>query len=62
MTLAYMALTGDKRIASASFFTTQTDFSQAGDLRVFVDEDRLRALEKKMSATAISRHRNGFCL
>jgi len=51
MTLAYMALTGDKRIASASFFTTQTDFSQAGDLRVFVDEDRLRALEKKMSAT-----------
>jgi polyhydroxyalkanoate synthase len=51
MTLAYMALTGDKRITSASFFTTQTDFSQAGDLRVFVDEDRLRALEKKMSAT-----------
>jgi polyhydroxyalkanoate synthase len=51
MTLAYMAHTGDKRIASASFFTTQTDFSQAGDLRVFVDEDRLRALEKKMSAT-----------
>jgi polyhydroxyalkanoate synthase len=51
MTLAYMAQTGDKRITSASFFTTQTDFSQAGDLRVFVDEDRLRALEKKMSVT-----------
>ncbi|HTV33823.1 MAG TPA: class I poly(R)-hydroxyalkanoic acid synthase [Methylocella sp.] len=51
MTLAYMAKTGDKRIASASFFTTQTDFSHAGDLRVFVDEERLRALEKKMSAT-----------
>ena len=51
MTLAYMARTGDKRIASASFFTTQTDFSQAGDLRIFVDEERLRALEKKMSAT-----------
>ena len=51
MTLAYMAQTGDDRITSASFFTTQTDFSQAGDLRVFVDEDRLRALEKKMSAT-----------
>ncbi|MCL2452520.1 MAG: class I poly(R)-hydroxyalkanoic acid synthase, partial [Alphaproteobacteria bacterium] len=51
MTLAYMAKTGDDRIASASFFTTQTDFSQAGDLRVFVDEERLRGLEKKMSAT-----------
>ena len=51
MTLAYMAQTGDKRISSVSFFTTQTDFSQAGDLRVFVDEDRLRALEKQMSAT-----------
>jgi polyhydroxyalkanoate synthase len=51
MTLAYMAETGDKRIASVSFFTTQTDFSQAGDLKVFVDEERLRALEKKMAAT-----------
>ncbi|HUB64928.1 MAG TPA: class I poly(R)-hydroxyalkanoic acid synthase [Methylocella sp.] len=51
MTLAYMAQTGDNRISSASFFTTQTDFSQAGDLRVFVDEDRLRALDKKMAAT-----------
>jgi hypothetical protein len=33
MTLAYMAEIGDKRIESASFLTTQTDFSQAGDLR-----------------------------
>ena len=51
MTLAYMAEIGDKRIASASFFTTQTDFSQAGDLKIFVDEESLRALEKKMAAT-----------
>ncbi|HEY8006856.1 MAG TPA: class I poly(R)-hydroxyalkanoic acid synthase [Methylocella sp.] len=51
MTLAYMAETKDERIASVSFFTTQTDFSQAGDLKVFVDEERLRALEKKMAAT-----------
>ena len=51
MTLAYMAETGDRRIASASFFTTQTDFSQAGDLRIFVDEESLRALKKKMAAT-----------
>ncbi|MGB6493909.1 MAG: class I poly(R)-hydroxyalkanoic acid synthase [Methylocella sp.] len=51
MTLAYMAETGDRRITSASFFTTQTDFSQAGDLRIFVDEESLRALKKKMAPT-----------
>src|ERR1700730_1092490 len=34
MTLAYMAEVGDKRITSASFLTTQTDFSQGGDLRI----------------------------
>ncbi len=51
MTLAYMAQTGDKRIKSASFFTTQTDFSEAGDLRLFVDKDRLETLKKKMAVT-----------
>jgi poly[(R)-3-hydroxyalkanoate] polymerase subunit PhaC len=51
MTLAYMAQTKDKRISSASFFTTQTDFSQAGDLRLFVDEERLRTLKDKLSET-----------
>jgi len=51
MTLAFMAQTGDKRIASATFFAAQTDFSQAGDLRVFVDETRLRTLKEKLSAT-----------
>ncbi|MGH6847495.1 MAG: PHA/PHB synthase family protein [Methylocella sp.] len=51
MTLAYMAETGDRRIASASFFATQTDFSEAGGLKIFVDPESLRALEKKMAAT-----------
>ncbi|HET6377487.1 MAG TPA: class I poly(R)-hydroxyalkanoic acid synthase [Methylocella sp.] len=51
ITLAYMAQTDDKRITSASFFTTQTDFSQAGDLRLLVDEERLRVLEKKLAKT-----------
>jgi polyhydroxyalkanoate synthase len=51
MTLAYMAQIGDKRITSATFFTTQTDFSQAGDLRVFVDETRLRTLKERLSET-----------
>ncbi len=51
MTLAYMAQTGDKRITSASFFAAQTDFSQAGGLSLFVDEERLRTLKEKMSQT-----------
>ena len=47
-TLAYMAATGDDRINSATFFTTQIDFSHAGDLKVFVDEDQVAATERRM--------------
>jgi polyhydroxyalkanoate synthase len=46
--LAYMAATGDDRIASATFFAAQVDFRHAGDLKVFVDEEQLRALEQRM--------------
>ncbi|QRM32502.1 class I poly(R)-hydroxyalkanoic acid synthase (plasmid) [Microvirga sp. VF16] len=48
-TLAYMAATGDTRIKSATFFTTQVDFQQAGDLKVFSDEDQIRAIERDMA-------------
>lgn len=48
-TLAYMAAKGDTRIRSATFFTTQVDFKQAGDLRVFSDEDQIRAIERDMA-------------
>jgi polyhydroxyalkanoate synthase len=48
-TLAYMAATGDTRIKSATFFTTQVDFRDAGDLRVFSDEDQIRAIERDMA-------------
>ncbi len=46
--LAYMAATGDDRIDSATFFTTQVDFTHAGDLKVFVDEEQLEAVEEQM--------------
>jgi polyhydroxyalkanoate synthase len=49
VTLAYMAATRDKRIDSATFFTTQVDFSRAGELSVFVDEDQIRAVEEQMT-------------
>jgi polyhydroxyalkanoate synthase subunit PhaC len=47
--LAKMARESDDRIATATFLTTQVDFTHAGDLKVFVDEDQIAALEKAMN-------------
>jgi len=47
-TLAYMASKGDQRIASATFFAAQVDFTHAGDLMVFVDEEQITAREREM--------------
>ncbi|TPL01372.1 class I poly(R)-hydroxyalkanoic acid synthase [Mesorhizobium sp. B2-4-14] len=47
--LALMAKEGDDRIKSATFFTTQVDFTYAGDLKVFVDEEQVAAVEKSMN-------------
>ncbi len=50
VTLAYMGATDDDRIASATLFTTQVDFTNAGDLKVFVDEEQLKVMEEQMAA------------
>ncbi len=50
-TLAYLAAKGDKRIDSVTFFATQVDFSEAGDMQIFVDEAKLAALEEAMAKT-----------
>jgi polyhydroxyalkanoate synthase len=47
--LAYMAAQGDTRIRSASFLTTQTDFTSAGDLLVFIDDEQLKELDDVMN-------------
>ena len=47
-TCAYLAAKRRKRIASATFFTTMTDFSEPGELGVFIDEGQVSSLEKKM--------------
>ncbi len=49
ITLAAMAARNDERIASATLFASQVDFTYAGDLKVFVDEEQIEALEKRMS-------------
>ncbi|MCA3314332.1 MAG: class I poly(R)-hydroxyalkanoic acid synthase [Roseomonas sp.] len=47
-TLAHMAAKRDTRIKSATFFTTLVDFTESGELGVFIDEEQLKALEAKM--------------
>src|SRR5262245_63991573 len=49
-TLAYMAVKRDSRIKSATYLVTMVDFSEAGELSVFIDEEQLAALEERMSA------------
>ena len=63
MTLAYMAAIGDRRIASATLFTTQVDFTDPGELKVFTDQDTIRHVEEQMSHTGFldgSRMANAF--
>lgn len=48
-TLAYMAARGDDRIAACTFFTAQVDFTEPGELGVFIDEDQLAGIEGMMS-------------
>jgi polyhydroxyalkanoate synthase len=47
-TLAYMNAKNDKRIKAATFLTTMVDFSNVGDMSVFIDEQQLAAIDKQM--------------
>jgi len=49
VTLAYLTARGEDPINSASFLTTQVDFSKAGDLLVFIDDNQLASLEEMMA-------------
>ncbi len=46
--LGYMKVKGDERIKTATFLVTLTDFTDAGELGVFIDEEQLSNLEEKM--------------
>jgi polyhydroxyalkanoate synthase len=48
ITLAYLAAKKQDRAVSATLFATQIDFTYAGDLMVFVDEEQIKNLEERM--------------
>jgi polyhydroxyalkanoate synthase len=48
-TLGYLAAKKDKRVASATFMTSLIDFTAAGELEIFIDEDQVASLERKMA-------------
>jgi polyhydroxyalkanoate synthase len=52
-TLAWLAEKRRVRVTSATFLAAQVDFTHAGDLLVFVDEDQISALERDMEATGV---------
>lgn len=48
ITLAYLAAKKDNRILSGTYFTTMLDFSEPGELGIFIDEEQISLLEEKM--------------
>ena len=48
ITLAWLAAKRKNRVMSATLFAAQVDFTYAGDLLVFVDEERIKQLEARM--------------
>src|SRR5262245_12808693 len=47
-TLAHMAAKGDTRALSATLLTTQVDFTSAGSVTAFIDEEQIESIERQM--------------
>src|SRR5947207_3180948 len=48
-TLGYLSNKNQDRVASATFFVSLLDFSQPGELGVFIDAEQVASLERKMN-------------
>ena len=53
LTLALMQQRGDDSIASATFFTALTDFSNQGEVGVFLDDDFVDGIEEEAGETGV---------
>ncbi|MBN2905180.1 MAG: class I poly(R)-hydroxyalkanoic acid synthase [Rhodobacteraceae bacterium] len=51
LTLALMKKRGDKSVRSATFFTTLTDFSDQGEVGVFLDNDFVDGIVREVAVT-----------
>lgn len=49
--LAHMAAKGDARALSGTLCTAQVEFTHAGDVKVFIDEEQIEAIERETSQT-----------
>ena len=52
-TLAWLAEKRRVRVTSATFLAAQVDFTHAGDLLVFVDEEQISAIERDMRTSGV---------
>lgn len=52
-TLAWMAEKGDERVKAATFFASQADFSEAGELKLFADDVQLENLQQRMKDSGV---------
>jgi len=53
LTLGHLAKAGDDTVKSATFFTTLTDFSDQGEVGVFLSDDFIDGIERQVAADGI---------
>ncbi|MDG1282970.1 MAG: class I poly(R)-hydroxyalkanoic acid synthase [Pseudorhodobacter sp.] len=53
LTLAHLGKAGDKTVKSATFFTTLTDFSDQGEVGVFLSDDFVDGIERQVKVDGI---------
>ncbi|MBD3764005.1 MAG: class I poly(R)-hydroxyalkanoic acid synthase [Rhodobacterales bacterium] len=53
LTLAYLQKAGDKSVKAATFFTTLTDFSDQGEMGVFLNDDFVDGIERQVAVDGV---------